>query len=413
MKIYKLWIPMIIFGFIGGIAKLCDTLFNVSGIGFIVDSEICSAVFVASIVLVWLIGVIMLLADRKVEVALTPPKSKATGFFGFIAAVSVLGTGIISLFSIQNAESTAGTMIIIALSFIGGIVMLYESCISFTGHNGMKRFSLATLLLPAWACGRLIRLFIQYSKVSIHATEMFDVVSVTFLMLFLFYQAMLFAEIGPRTAVRRSTLYGICYVMCGLITTVDIFIKMASPTPEATGIDVFVVEPTLERILTCVSDLAFVLYAAAFVISNSRHAQIDRFEENDEDDDPAYFGVIASEPEKKKPEEIGRASAPAAAPKKKAAPAKKDSTQVEDVKEYKRTSRKTPPVMPVGRLQIEDEEPEQDLAASDDMPDAIYDHDDDDRSTNDSLDFDDAYEKDDDYDEIFRMLDEMGDDSTE
>ena len=28
MKINKLWIPMIIFGIIGGIAKLCDTIFN-------------------------------------------------------------------------------------------------------------------------------------------------------------------------------------------------------------------------------------------------------------------------------------------------------------------------------------------------------------------------------------------------
>ena len=175
MKINKLWIPMIIFGIIGGIAKLCDTIFNVNGVGFFVNSEICSAIFVISIVLVWLIGVILLIADRKVDIKLSPPKSKVTGLFGFIAAVSIMGTGIISLLSLGSSTFLAGSIILAILSLAGGGVLLYESCVSFTKHNGMVKFPLAGLLVTGWSCGRLINLFIDYSKVSIHATEMFDV----------------------------------------------------------------------------------------------------------------------------------------------------------------------------------------------------------------------------------------------
>ena len=297
MKINKLWIPMIIFGIIGGVAKLCDTLFNVNGVGFFVNSEICSAIFVISIVLVWLIGVILLIADRKVNVELSPPKSKVTGFFGFIAAVAVIGTGIISLFSLGSSTFLAGSIILALLSLAGGGILLYESCVSFTKHNGMVRFPLAGLLLTAWSCGRLINLFIDYSKVSIHATEMFDVISVTFLTLFLFYQAMFFAEVGTRSAVRRSTLYGICYVMCGLITTVDLLIKMFSPDPQTGNIDTLVLEPTIGRILMCVADLAFVAYAAAFVISNSIHAKYERpgRSYDEDEDDPEFLGAISSE----------------------------------------------------------------------------------------------------------------------
>ncbi len=303
MKINKLWIPMIIFGIIGGIAKLCDTVFNVKGIGFFVDSGVCAAIFVVSIIVVWLIGIMLLIADRRVEVELTPPKSRITGFFGFVSAVSLLGTGILSLFSLGSSESMAGSIIMCLLSLAGGAILLYESCISFTGHNGMIRFPLAGLLLPAWACGRLITLFIEYSKVSIHATEMFDVISVTFLMLFLFYQAMLFAEIGPRASVRRTTLYGICYIMCGLITTIDIMIKMFSPTPDASGIDTLVIEPTIGRIMTCIGDLSFVAYTAAFVISNAKNAVIERLDgEDDDEDDPEFLGSISSERPAKKDE---------------------------------------------------------------------------------------------------------------
>ena len=296
---------MVIFGIIGGVAKLCDTIFNVNGVGFFVNSEICSAAFVISIVLVWLIGVILLIADRKVDVVLTPPKSKATGMFGFLAAVSVLGSGIINLFSLGSSDSLAGSIIMCLLSLLGGGVLLYEACVSFTGHNGMNKFPLAGLVLPGWACGRLITLFIDYSKVSIHATEMFDVVSVTFLLLFLFYQAMFFAETGARAAVRRTTFYGICYIMCGLITTVDLLIKMFSPTPQGGTIDVLVIEPTIGRVLLCVADLSFVLYAASFVISNAKNAQYlrngkkvgDEYDLDDDDDDPGFLGAISAEPE--------------------------------------------------------------------------------------------------------------------
>ncbi len=302
MKVNKLWIPMIIFGIIGGVAKLCDTVFNVNGVGFFVNSDICSAVFIISIVLVWFIGIIMVIADRKTDISLSPPKSKITGFFGFLAAVSVLGNGIMSVFSLGSSTNLVGGLTICGLSLLGGGVMLYESSISLTGHNGMTKFPLLGIVLPCWACGRLITLFMEYSKVSIHATEMFDVISVIFLMFFLFYQAMFFAEAGTRNAVLRSTLYGICYVMCGLITTADVLIKMFSPTPQTGAVDVLVIEPTIGRILTCVEDLSFVLYATAFVISNARHAKVERAggRDMDDEDDPEFLGAISSERKPKK-----------------------------------------------------------------------------------------------------------------
>ena len=294
MKIKKLWLPMIILGIIGGAAKICDTCFNVNGNGFFLNSDTCSAVFVISLLLLFAIGFITLITDRKIDIEATPSKSKAAAAFGFIAAVAMVGSGVISLLSLGSSDSLAGSLFGCLLGLVGGIVMIYESCISFTGQNGMMKFPLACLILPLWCCGRLISLFIEYSKVSIHATEMFDVVSTTFLLLFLFYQAMFFAELNPKTAVRRTTLYGYCYFMCSIITTSDIIIKMVNPAdPATTGIDTLVVEPTVSRILTCIIDLAFCGYVIAFIISNAKNALVTEYDDEDLEE-PEFLGSIST-----------------------------------------------------------------------------------------------------------------------
>ena len=295
MKIKKLWLPMIILGIIGGAAKICDTCFNVNGDGFFLDSDICSAVFILSLLLLFAIGFITLITDRKIDIEASPSKSKAAAGFGFVAAVAMVGSGVISLLSLGSSDSLAGSLFGCLLGLVGGIVMIYESCISFTGQNGMTKFPVASLILPLWCCGRLISLFIEYSKVSIHATEMFDVVSTTFLMLFLFYQAMFFAELNPKTAVRRTTLYGYCYFMCSMITTSDIIIKMFNPAdPTTTGIDTLVVEPTVSRILTCIIDLAFCGYVIAFIASNAKNAVVTEYEDDEDLEDPEFLGSIST-----------------------------------------------------------------------------------------------------------------------
>ena len=302
MKIKKLWLPMIILGIIGGAAKICDTCFNVNGDGFFLDSDICSAVFILSLLLLFTIGFITLITDRKIDIEASPSKSKAAAGFGFIAAVAMVGSGVISLLSLGSSDSLAGSLFGCLLGLVGGIVMIYESCISFTGQNGMTKFPVASLILPLWCCGRLISLFIEYSKVSIHATEMFDVVSTTFLMLFLFYQAMFFAELNPKTAVRRTTLYGYCYFMCSMITTSDIIIKMFNPVdPETTGIDTLVVEPTVSRILTCIIDLAFCGYVIAFIASNAKNAVVTEYEEDEDLEEPEFLGSISTGDKKEPP----------------------------------------------------------------------------------------------------------------
>ena len=264
MKLKFLWLPMVILTLIGGAAKICDTLFNLNGDGFFLNSTVCNFIFIISLALLLILGFVLSIADRKKNFTATPVKDTLCGIFGFIASVSLIGGGVISTLSLGTSSSLAGDLIVCILTLFGGAVLLFESCISFTGHNSMAKMPVLTLAVPLWCCARFITLFVSYSKVSVHATEMFDIIFVALLLMFLFYQSMFFAQINVSTAVRKTIVYGMPFLMGALVVTIDIIIKMTMPQ-TVSNVDTYIVEPTITRIISCVGDLALCGYAVCLM----------------------------------------------------------------------------------------------------------------------------------------------------
>ena len=263
MKLKGLWIPTLLLMLAGGGAKLCDTLFNVYGSGFVLDSTICNAVFAGSIVLLLLIAWGLNIADRKKVFTVGPKKNVACGIFGFIASVCIVSVGVISL--INTPADTIWSVVNCAVSLLGGGILLFESCMSFTGQNGLKKLPVLTLALPLWCCMRFLRMFSEYSARAVKTTEMFDIVALAFMLMILFYQSMYFAGINKRIAVRKTTVYGNIFAMIGLVVAADLFIKMAYYTGVVTNVDTQMVEPTIMNIITYAGDAALCLYALFFV----------------------------------------------------------------------------------------------------------------------------------------------------
>ena len=218
---------MLILTVIGGSIKICDTVFNVYGDGFIFNSMVCNWIFAVSAAILLIIGWILSIIDIKKVFEVQPQKCIFCGLFGFLSSVTMIGSGIISLLS-ENPN-----LIQCILAIAGGSVLLYESCISFTGHNGMAKVPVLSLLVPAWCCSRFLALFADYTHKSVAATEIFDIVAVAVLLMFLFYQSMFFAGINNTGAVRKSTVYAMVYIMLGLTVAIDLFIKMSMPSNAA------------------------------------------------------------------------------------------------------------------------------------------------------------------------------------
>lgn len=295
MKLKRIWIPALLLTLIGGAAKICDTLFNVNGEGFFLDSFKCNCVFVSSFLLLYVIGYALSIADRKKRFNAQVRKNILTGCFGFLASVMIIGTGVISLIVLDSSKIAESLFAIAA----GGI-LLYESCISFTGQNGMKALPVAGLILPVWCCLRFISLFSQYSQKSLYATEMFDIIALAFLVMFLFYQAMFFAGISNSNATRKSVVYGTVYIMLGLVVSVDLLIKMISGGEVIANVDTFTVSPTLINIMTIIGDIALCGYALFFTGDVLRAAQSTLRSEEEDDEELLYEGA-SSDCESEKP----------------------------------------------------------------------------------------------------------------
>lgn len=266
MTLKKFWIPTLIFTLIGGTVKICDTIFNAYGDGFIFDSTVCNWIFSICALLLLITGWILSIIDSRKVFEIQPQRNIFCGLFGFISSVAIIGGGVMTLLS----ENPNVAQCIFAV--IGGGLLLYESCISFTGHNGLLRMPVLTLLVPVWCCTRFFSIFIEYTHRSVAATEIFDIVAVAALLMFLFYQSMFFAGINNTSAVRRSTVYAMVFVMLGVTVSVDMFIKMFMPSNAVTGIDSEIVLPTLSNILIYAGDLALCAYALFFTMPNIKAA---------------------------------------------------------------------------------------------------------------------------------------------
>ena len=224
MKLKKLFIPAVVLTLAGFIVKICDTVFNVYGSGFFLSSNVCNTITACAFILLFVIGFVLSVADRKKDFVSEPPKNTICGVFGFLASIMIIGGAVVQLLAWNGVNLVENIFAVAA-----GFVLLYESCISFTGSNAMKKIPVVALIVPIWSCVRFVSLFIDYTTKSLKAVELFDIVEIAFLMMFLYYQAMYFAEVEPQTSARRMTQYGILFIVSTVIVTADIVIKMIFP----------------------------------------------------------------------------------------------------------------------------------------------------------------------------------------
>ncbi len=268
MNLKKLIIPAIVLTVLGGAVKYCDTFLNVYGSGFFMSSRVCNCVFAVIVILLYAVGYALSISDRKKEFHIEPQKNFWCGAFGFVASITLIGGGVIGLLSL-NGENLLVNLTEVA----GGFILLYEACISFTGQNGLKKIPVAPLILPIWCTARFVDMFVDYTHYALGAREIFDLIEVGFMVMFLFYQAMFFAGINNRIAVRRATVYGTVFMMLALIVPIDLFIKMAMGGDASSNIDTLIVEPTITNIIAYTGDLALCAYAFFFTREIVRNAE--------------------------------------------------------------------------------------------------------------------------------------------
>ena len=84
MTLKKLWVPMLILTLIGGGIKICDTMFNVYGDGFIFNSTVCNTILSVSAALLLIIGWICSILDIKKVFDVKPSRNVLCGILDLL-----------------------------------------------------------------------------------------------------------------------------------------------------------------------------------------------------------------------------------------------------------------------------------------------------------------------------------------
>lgn len=256
MKVKYTGIPLIILLLIGGGLKLCQTIFATRSTDFFLSEDMTTLCVASCIGLMLIIAIILAMCDHKKTVVNRVSKNVPAAIFGFVATVAILGNSALKVITLVTAgsESIFGDVLSIFISLFGGIILLYENCILFTGINKMKNTKLLALCVPLWFCSRLVTLYAEYSKLAIRHTEIFDIVAVALMAIFFFHQSVYFAELPEKRSPIKLFVFGTPMVLCTLIYAADMIAK-----------NVIKNSWTDSSIVQYVGDIAIALYAVCLM----------------------------------------------------------------------------------------------------------------------------------------------------
>lgn len=294
MKVKYTGIPLIILLLIGGGLKLCQTIFAARSTDFFLSADMTTLCVACCIGLMLAIAVILAMCDHKKPVANRVTKNIPAAIFGFVATIAILGTSALKVIALvtTGSDSLFGDVLSIFISLFGGIILLYENCILFTGINKMKNTQLLALCVPLWFCSRLVTMYAEYSKLAIRQTEIFDIIAVALMAIFFFHQSVYFAELPEKRSPVKLFVFGTPMVLCTLISTADMITK-----------NIIGNSWTDNLIVQYVGDIAIALYAVCLMygaLKNQTPEQPQK-EENKADTPSAEEVQEALKQEEKKP----------------------------------------------------------------------------------------------------------------
>lgn len=227
MKIKYTSIPLLVLLLIGGGLKLCQTIFAAYSMDFFLSADMTTLCVACCIGLMLVIGIILSLCDRQKPVVNQVSKNIPASMAGFVASVAILGTSALKIISLvtNGSASLFGDVLSVFISLFGGIVLLYENCILFTGINKMKNTQLMALCVPLWFCSRLVSLYSSYAAVAIRRTEIFDFVAVALMAIFFYHQSVYFAELPQKRTPIKLFVFGAPMVIAAVVSTADLITK--------------------------------------------------------------------------------------------------------------------------------------------------------------------------------------------
>ncbi|WP_457943205.1 hypothetical protein [Caproiciproducens sp. LBM24188] len=228
------------------------------GTGFYTDGGTSTWILVSVLAIGVILTVVMSLCDREAPKSYSPIRSIPLAVFGVLSGIGLVGQSFISL-AADAGRNHIMYMILFVLGILAGVVLIFFAYDFATGQNHFERNPLPSLFPTLWSCACLVALFLEYVAVVNIADNIYNIITVIFLLLFFFAQAKLLSGVEREKSGRMAYVFGIPAALLCLLTGVADTAALAGTIgrPEGTF-------PTGLHIVTIVFAVYILVFLAAF-----------------------------------------------------------------------------------------------------------------------------------------------------
>lgn len=204
------WITFVPFTLVAIAIKLYQAIFMVDSDAtlFGLSSLILDYIAIACVVLVLLFSVLFVLIDKKTAQYYKTKRNIVAGVFGVLIAVLFACDGANSIFALIEVGNFGILGIVDSiLTLLVAVVFIVIGLSHFVGNGTTKGLAVFYLFPAFWAAIRLVRLFLDFTKVSIITSDVSLLVSYIFLTMFFFNYAMLISLIKGKSPVKTTLVF--------------------------------------------------------------------------------------------------------------------------------------------------------------------------------------------------------------
>lgn len=214
MKVKYLWIPFAVFLAALLPLRLYQVLYLIDPeTGFSTGNPYVLQILLGLVALFVLTLMFMCLTCKNTPERYDMGKNIFAGAFSMLTGASMLAESAYFLLDFLSDQSKGPSLVQAVLGVLAAVVFVMMGVCSFTGRNLLERVPLLTLLPTVWCCVRLVFSFLSYTNIATNSSDMLDLLSTSFLLIFLFTQAKLLSGFTTPKSGKRAVVAGMSAVV--------------------------------------------------------------------------------------------------------------------------------------------------------------------------------------------------------
>ena len=214
--------------------------------GFLTDGAVSKSILFGGLLLALLLFIIMSAVCKNFPKTYKHEKNFLVAVTAALAGISVILRSVYEFYEIAvlGVQVGAGTFtaghpaFYVALSILGlfAAMTLFVTAGNFaSGHSTYAAYPLFALILPLWHCYNLIIQFVSTVSGASVMENALEVLTLVFALLFLFFQAKLFAGLEAVRAARRCFMFGMPAVLFSMMSSLPVCVLTVAGIPIATS----------------------------------------------------------------------------------------------------------------------------------------------------------------------------------